>query len=441
MTPVRSVTVVGAGLAGAEAAWQLAGRGFAVELWEMRPGVMTPAHQTGLAAELVCSNSLGSEGPRSASALLKEELRLAGSVILAAAEEHRVPAGSALAVDRRAFAGSVEERLTGFPRLTLVRKEMRELPAAEIAVVATGPLTSPALAAALSGFTGRQNLFFFDAVAPIVYAESVDMARAFWGSRYAGGEGDYLNCPLDEARYLAFREALVSAEQHPRHGFEEARFFEGCLPIEELARRGEDTMRFGPLKPVGLVDPGEGRRPYAVVQLRREDREGRLLNLVGFQTNLTFPAQRRVFRMIPALARAEFARLGVMHRNTYLRGPEVLAPTLESRSRPGLFFAGQLTGVEGYVESAATGLVAGLGAAARARGREPRPFPPETMIGALCAYVGTSTSPDFQPMNANWGLLPPLSGLPRRRERRRMHRSRSLNALEDFLQDPERPGA
>lgn len=433
MSATAPVLVIGAGLAGAEAAWQLARRKIPVELWEMRPGVMTPAHRTGLAAELVCSNSLGSEAETSASGLLKDELRLAGSLILATAEGSRVPAGRALAVDRLLFARAVEDKLCGMPGITMVHREARELPPGRVAVVASGPLTSPALAGAISSFTGEANLFFFDAVAPIVLADTVDMDRAFWGSRYSRDERHYLNCPLDCDQYLAFREALVSAEQHPRHDFEDSRFFEGCLPVEELARRGPDTMRFGPLKPVGLKDPRDGLRPHAVVQLRREDRDGRLLNLVGFQTNLTFAEQRRVFRMIPALARAEFARLGVMHRNTYVKGPQVLHPTMESVRRRGLFFGGQLTGVEGYVESTASGLVAGIGAALRARGLEPNAFPVETVIGALCSYVSGSPSPDFQPMNANWGLLPPLPGAPRKRQRLALLRRRSLEALDRFL--------
>jgi methylenetetrahydrofolate--tRNA-(uracil-5-)-methyltransferase len=427
------VTVIGAGLAGSEAAWQLLRRGVGVELHEMRPGTMTPAHVTGHFAELVCSNSLGSEAPSSAAGLLKEELRAAGSLVLGVAEECRVPAGRALAVDRLGFARAVEGRLLRQPGLQFVRRESRELPKVPVSVVATGPLTSPALAAAISAFTGADNLSFVDAIAPIVIADSVDAGRLFWGARYRAGVGDYLNCPLNRGAYLALWGALKSAEQHPRHDFEHSRFFEGCLPIEELARRGEQTMRFGPLKPVGLIDPRSGRRPYAAVQLRREDREGRLLNLVGFQTNLTFAAQRRVFRMIPGLEQAEFARLGAMHRNTYLRGPDVLLPTMESRRRPGLFFGGQLTGVEGYLESTASGLVAGAGAAARAVGSAPREFPHDTMIGALCAYAGGSPSPDFQPMNANWGLLPPLPGDPPRKERPALFRARAMDSIGLFL--------
>jgi methylenetetrahydrofolate--tRNA-(uracil-5-)-methyltransferase len=430
LTPERArVTVIGGGLAGCEAAWQLAVRGVPVDLFEMRPARMTAAHATGDLAELVCSNSLGADQPGSAPALLKSELRQLGSMLIAAADDARVPAGKALAVDRRGFSAGVMERLAAEPAVRLLRAECESIPDGGLTVIASGPLTSDRLAASIAELTGEANLHFYDAVAPIVTAASVDERAAFWGSRYDREGKDYLNCPLDDETYQAFWAALASAEQHPRREFERTGFFEGCLPVEELARRGRDTLRYGPLKPVGLIDPATGRRPYAVAQLRREDHAGDLLNLVGFQTNLTFGEQRRVFRQIPALARAEFVRYGVMHRNTFLRGPKVLLPTLESRAREGLWFAGQIAGVEGYTESIATGLVAGINAARRATGRAPVELPAATVIGSLCRYVSSWPSPDFQPMNANFGLLPRLPGHPKRLLRPEMHASRALAAL------------
>jgi len=428
-----AVEVIGGGLAGVEAAWQIARAGLEVVLHEMRPEVMTPAHRTGLLAELVCSNSLGSEHPHSAPGVLKAEMRLLGSVLLECAEEARVPAGRALAVDREAFARRVTERIESAARIRVVREEVRHLPEG-LVVVATGPLTSPALVEELECLTGAGTLYFFDAASPIVTRESLDLDRMFWGSRYQPHSWDYLNAPLDEEAYLAFWGALVEAERHPRHDFEPEHLFEGCLPIEELARRGPDVLRFGPLKPVGLVDPRTGRMPYAVVQLRREDREGRLFNLVGFQTNLKWSEQRRVFRMIPGLERCEFVRYGVMHRNTYLCAPLVMEPTLLCRRRPSLLFAGQITGVEGYMESAATGILAGLNAARLARGLEPVVPPRDTVLGALCHYIAEARPDGFQPMNASWGILPPLEHRvrPRRRRREEMAR-RALGSMEVFL--------
>lgn len=423
------VAVIGAGLAGCEAAWQLARRGLEVRLWEMRPALMTPAHSTGDLAELVCSNSLGSDHPDTAGGLLKAELREMGSLLIDAADRTRVPAGRALAVDRRRFSAEVTGQLADQPRIRLIREERVDLPEDQVAVIATGPLTSDRLASALASFTGQSHLRFFDAVAPIVTLASVDPARSFWASRYQPERPDYLNCPMTEEEYVGFYQALLAAELHPRHDFEPAEYFEGCLPVEELARRGQDTLRYGPLKPVGLMDPATGRQPYAVVQLRREDLEGRLLNLVGFQTSLTQAAQRRVFRMVPALRSAEFVRYGVMHRNTFLRGPQVLRPTLEARARPGLCFAGQITGVEGYTEAVATGLVAGISAARRATGGEPVEPPPASMIGSLCAYVSGWPSADFQPMGAHFGLLPGLPGRSRRLERPHAYRVRALGAI------------
>lgn len=439
MSGPAPVVIVGAGLAGSEAAWQLARAGIPVELWEMRPATMTPAHTTGGFAELVCSNSLGADSPAAAPGLLKEEMRLLDSLILAAAAEARVPAGRALAVDRRAFSVAVEARLRACPAVAVVRREAITLPAAGVSIIATGPLTSPVLSEAIASFVGSDNLYFHDALAPIVTAGSVDPEYSYWASRHGSGKdageesGDYLNCPLDRHEYTAFRNALLAAARHQPHKFERGRLFEACLPIEVLAARGEDTMRFGPLRPVGLADPRTGRRPHAVLQLRREDLQGQLLNLVGCQTTLTQSAQREVFRLVPALRAAEFVRYGAMHRNTYLRGPQLLQPTMESRARPGLFFAGQLTGVEGYTESAASGLVAGLSAAARVLGREPRPLPEATLLGALCRYVSSAATSDFQPMNANYGLLPPLQEPQSRRERPQSYRRRSLEAMAAWL--------
>lgn len=436
-----SVRVIGGGLAGCEAAWQLAGRGFAVELREMRftgregtPGSATPAHRTGLLAELVCSNSLKSDEPSNAHGLLKAELRKLGSLVVSAAERCAVPAGKALAVDRLLFAREMTERISSHPRIRVVPEECVEIPAAP-AVIATGPLTSERFSGSLSGLFGAGHLFFFDAIAPIVSAESLDHARLFRASRYSGGEGDYLNAPLDREQYSRLTEGLISAKRHPPHGFEEGRYFEGCLPVEVVASRGRDALRFGLMKPVGLADPSTGRRPYAVVQLRLEDRAGSMYNLVGFQTQLAQDEQRRLFRSIPGLEHAEFLRYGSMHRNTFIDSPRLLNASLESRDRPGLFVAGQLCGVEGYVESAAAGLMAGLNCARAIEGRPPAVPPRETMVGALCCHVaGGPASGAFQPMNANFGLLPPLRGRIRdKREKGRALAERSLGSLDAWM--------
>jgi methylenetetrahydrofolate--tRNA-(uracil-5-)-methyltransferase len=429
------VVVVGGGLAGSEAAWQAARRGCRVTLFEMRPEVMTPAHRTGLLAELVCSNSLRSDAPDNAVGLLKEEMRRLGSLIMDAADATRVPAGKALAVDRERFAARVTERLAACPLVRIARREVTAIPASRPVVIATGPLTSQALSGAIQGLVGEDYLHFYDAIAPIVVAASIDRGRVFLASRYghrasspeAPGtprtEGDYLNCPLDRDEYLRFWTALSGAKTHPRREFEAGTpFFEGCLPVEELARRGPDTLRFGPMKPVGLVDPSSGRRPYAVVQLRPENRDATLYNLVGFQTSLTWPEQQRVFRLIPGLERAEFVRLGAMHRNTFINSPRLLAPTLQLRADPRLLFAGQMTGVEGYVESAAMGLVAGINAARLVHGRDPLAFPRETACGALGHYIVDADPAHFQPMNVNFGILPP----PEREVRGRAERARDL---------------
>lgn len=427
----KRLVVVGGGLAGSEAAWQAARRGVEVELWEARPEVRTPAHSTSYLAELVCSNSLGADVARTPAGLLKAELRRLGSLIMSAADAHRVPAGRALAVDRDGFAREVTARLVAHPLIQLRRGEVDHLPE-QPAVIATGPLTSPGMVRALREGLGASCLHFYDAAAPIVEAESIDLGRAFWASRYESGSSDYLNCPLERAEYEAFREALVAAETVPLSDLDRPVFFEGCLPVEELARRGVDTLRYGPLKPVGLLDPATGRRPYAVVQLRREDRAGRLLSLVGFQTRLRWGEQARVFRLIPALARAEFARYGVMHRNTYLDAASVMDPTFEAKGRPGLFLAGQLVGVEGYLESTAAGLVAGMNAARTVRGEKPCTLPEETMIGALASFI-TRARPNPQPMNANFGLLPPLpSAVKDQAERRAQLERRAIRSLESF---------
>lgn len=429
-----TVAVIGAGLAGAEATWQLVRRGVPVRLYEMRPVKMTPAHHTGGFAELVCSNSLRATALENAVGLLKEEMRRMGSLIIRCALAARVPAGGALAVDRELFSACVTAALAEHPLVTVIRGEVTELPDDDLVIVATGPLTSDALARSIREFSGEEYFYFYDAVAPIVTAESVDMERVFRSSRYGKGEAVYLNCPMTEEEYDRFWQALVRAERVPRKEFEREKYFEGCMPVEVLAARGRDTLRYGPLKPVGLVDPRTGKRPYAVVQLRPENVEGTLYNMVGFQTGLKWSEQERVFRLIPGLERAEFVRYGVMHRNTFLNAPVLLSPTLECRKRPGLFFAGQITGVEGYVESAAAGLVAGINAARRARGAEPVAFPVETAHGALLHYIATADPRHFQPMNVSFGLFPPLPEPTRDRRARNLALARrALERLAEFL--------
>ena len=408
--PDMQAAVIGGGLAGSEAAWQLAQRGIAVTLYEMRPGRMTPAHQTGLLAELVCSNSLGSNLPDRALGLLKNELRQLDSLILAAADATSVPAGGALAVGREAFAGLVTKRITNHPGIDLQRQEILEIPASGVVVIATGPLTSEPLAACVGSLTGEQYLYFYDAMAPIVSADSIDETRVFRASRYDKGDADYINCPMTKDEYDTFVEALLSAERIPLRSFEreDEHFFEACLPVEVIAERGHESLAYGPLRPVGLRDPRTGRRPYAVVQLRQDDLAATLFNLVGFQTNLRWGEQQRVFSLIPGLEHVEFVRFGQMHRNTYLDSPSLLDPTMSLRKESRLFFAGQITGTEGYVGSTASGYVAGLNASRLLRGLGPLVFPRTTMIGALCGYI-TAPQGQFQPMKANFGLLPPLS--------------------------------
>ena len=428
------VTVIGGGLAGSEAAWQVARRGVPVRLYEMRPVKTTPAHHTDRLAELVCSNSLRGAQLDQAPGLLKEEMRRLGSLIMAAADASAIPAGSALAVDREEFSRRVTEAIAQHPLIEVVRQEVTEPPAEGPVIIATGPLTSDALSAWIREFTGEEYLSFYDAAAPIVTYESLDLSKMYRASRYGKGSGDdYLNCPMTKEEYEAFWEALVHAERHVPHDFEQGLYFEGCLPIEEMARRGPDTLRFGPLKPVGLPDPRTGREPYAVVQLRRDNRYGTLYNMVGFQTSLKWGEQKRVFRMIPGLENAEFARYGVMHRNTFICSPKVLLPTMQTRRRPDLFFAGQITGVEGYIESAATGIVAGVNAARLVRGEEPVAFPPETAHGALTRYITEAHPEHFQPMNIAFGLLPPLERRVRDARRRKLLMAeRALAALEAF---------
>ncbi|MFZ5814139.1 MAG: methylenetetrahydrofolate--tRNA-(uracil(54)-C(5))-methyltransferase (FADH(2)-oxidizing) TrmFO [Bacillota bacterium] len=435
------ITVIGAGLAGSEAAWQAASRGVKVTLYEMRPVRRTAVHQTDLFAELVCSNSLRGAGLENAVGLLKEEMRRLNSVIIQQALANFVPAGGALAVAREGFSRGVTEAINSHPNITVIREEVPRIPAEGIVVVATGPLTSDALAADILRFTGEKALSFYDAAAPIVNVETVDMSKVFRASRYGKGEGDdYLNCPMNREEYYAFVEALLSAEKAIPHNPEDEKvcFFEGCLPIEEMARRGPEVLRYGPLKAVGLDDPRTGRWPYAVVQLRQDNAAGTLYNMVGFQTSLKWGEQKRVFRMIPGLENAEFERLGVIHRNTFMKSPRILNPTAEAKSRPGLFFAGQMTGVEGYVESAAGGLIAGINAARLALGQEPVVFPRETAMGSLLYYITHADPDQFQPMNIVFGLMPELEGpkIKDKRLRKRTISERALRVLAEWA-----PGA
>ena len=442
--------MIGAGLAGTEATWQIAKAGVKVSLIEMRPLKRSPAHHSSEFAELVCSNSFGALSSDRAAGLLQEELRRLGSLVIRTADTHAVPAGGALAVDRGRYSAALTAALEEHPLVTIERREQLSLPASDqITVLATGPLTSEALAEDLRGFTGREDCHFFDAASPIVEGESIDMAKAFRASRYDKGDADYINCPMNQEQYLAFREALLEAEQAELKDFEKdsATFFEGCLPIEELARRGEDTMRYGPLKPIGLWDPRWGdvndrdvrraKRAYAVVQLRQEDKDGRLWNLVGFQTNLKWGEQKRVLRLIPGLEEAEFVRFGVMHRNTFLEAPELLEPTLQFRRRERLLAAGQITGTEGYAAAVAGGWLAGTNAARLAKGQAPMTLPPTCMIGALTHFISEAPSGKFQPMPPNFGLLPELPERIRDKRRRYgAYRDRALNDLATATMEP-----
>ena len=404
---MKTVTVLGAGLAGSECAWQLARRGVRVRLVEMKPNKMTPAHTSPLFAELVCSNSLRSDELSNAVGLLKAEMRKMGSLIMASADKNRVAAGGALAVDREGFSRTITEKLRSHPNVEVIEAEATEIPEGEV-VVATGPLSSDAIAEKIAGLCPDSDLHFYDAVAPIVTLESVDMDSAFFASRYDKGTADYVNCPMDKEEYLAFVTELVSAKEAEIHGFDDGGVFEGCMPVEVMARRGVDTLRYGPLKPVGLKDPRTGKENYAVVQLRRDNADGTIYNMVGFQTHLTWGEQKRVFSMIPALRNAEFVRYGVMHRNTYLNSPKLLDRYYRLRTEPRISFAGQMTGVEGYVESAASGMLVGIETAARVLGLPPVDFPQETAIGALGLYISGGSVGDFQPMNINFGIITPL---------------------------------
>ncbi len=426
------VVIVGGGLAGSEAAWQIARRNIRVSLVEMRPCMMTPAHTTSDLAELVCSNSLGSDSFRNASGVLKEELRIFGSLIMRCAEGARIPAGSALAVERHRFSRLVSSYIRRSPNICVLREEVASIPLHRPCIIASGPLTSERLARSIAELTGEDSLYFYDAVAPIVTLESLDMSRVFWGSRYGRGGDDYLNCPMTKEEYDRFYDALVSARTAPLHEFEDMKVFEACMPVETLAKRGRESLAYGPLRPVGLRDPRTGKRPYAVVQLRPENVSRSLLNLVGFQTRLTWDEQRRVFRMIPGLGNAEFVRYGVMHRNTFINSPKILLPTLQCQHDDGLFFAGQISGVEGYLESAASGLVAGVNAARLVLGLPPFRFPKETIIGALCDYVSTQRADAFQPMNANFGILPKLDTKRQTKADRLAIAAFSLKTTRDF---------
>lgn len=433
----KKVTVIGGGLAGSEAAWQLVKRGIAVDLYEMRPRKMTPAHHTGDLAELVCTNSMRSNQLSNAVGLLKEEMRRLDSLIMAAADVTRVPAGGALAVDRLRFSKYVTAKLENSPLVTLHDAEITTLPTSGINVVATGPLTSSALAAQIQNFSGANNLHFFDAAAPIVTADSIDRQIVYKKSRYDRGEAAYLNCPMTKEEYEHFASELVKAQTAQLHGFEKQDVFEGCMPIEVMAARGPKTMLFGPLKPVGLADPRTGKTPYAVVQLRQDNAASSMYNIVGFQTHLKYGEQKRVFSMIPGLENARFARYGKMHRNTYMASPLVLKATYEAKKQPGLFFAGQMTGVEGYVESAGSGLVAGINAAREAEGKKAVAWPVETALGSMANYVTTTSAKHFQPMNASFALLPPLSGkkIRKKRDRHLKISERGLAKLEEFKAD------
>lgn len=430
---MSDITIIGAGLAGCEAAYQVSRRGFSVDLYEMRPEILTPAHKTGLLAEIVCSNSLGSEnkdGRVTAAGILKEELQIMDSLILSCAELSRVPAGGALAVDRVKFAQLVTERITSSPNINLIRGEYTQLPAMT-AIISSGPLTSDKLAENLRSVAG-ERIYFYDAVAPVIMRESIDMSKVFVTGRYGRGD-DYINCPMTKDEYSAFYDALTHAERNIPHDFEKGKYFEGCMPVEALAERGYDTLRFGPMKPRGLTDTHTGREPFAAVQLRQDNAEGTLYNLVGFQTGLKWPEQKRVFSMIPGLEHAEFVRLGVMHRNTSVNAPAVLDEFLRIKSRDNIFLAGQITGVEGYMESTAMGLATGINASLFLAGKNLRTWPRESAIGSLINYLMTTDPKHFQPMNMNLGIFPAVTGIRGKKERAEFHRSRALNAVREFV--------
>ena len=432
----RQLIIIGGGLAGSEAAWQAARLGCRVVLYEMKPRVFSPAHNSPLLAELVCSNSLRSAEVTSAVGLLKEEMRLMGSLIIEAAEQTKVPAGKALAVDREKFSRYITEKIETDSFITIMRQEVRELPVPQpetsVIILATGPLTADALTESLVRLTGKEHLSFYDAIAPIVAAESLDRNIVFQASRYDEGPGDYLNCPMDKEQYENFISALAQAQKVPLKSFENRKYFEGCLPIEVMLARGPETLRFGPMKPVGLIDPRTGREAYAVVQLRMENKEGTHYNMVGFQTKLTYSEQKRIFRMIPGMEKAEFTRLGSIHRNTFVCGPELLMPSLQVKKRPDLLLAGQLSGVEGYVESTAIGLLAGINGARLSLGEEPVVPPPETAFGALVSHLTATDPKHFQPSNINFGLFPRLEQRTPKKFRGEKYAERALQALKQW---------
>ncbi len=432
---MTEVQVIGAGLAGCEAAWQLAKRGIPVRLHEMKPEKMTPAHHSNTFAELVCSNSLRGDRLENAVGLLKEELRHLDSLILAAADATRVEAGGCLAVDRQGFSQWITDKINAHPLITVVSGEVTEVPAGPV-IVATGPLTSDAMSDAIGAYFGQQDyLHFFDAAAPLVTFESIDMDSAWFASRYDRGSADYINCPMDKEQYDAFYQALITAQEAEVHGFEDKNVFEGCMPVEVMARRGYDTLRYGPMKPVGLKDPKTGKEPYAVVQLRKDNADGTVYNIVGFQTHLKFPEQKRVFSMIPALKNAEFTRYGVMHRNTFLQSPKLLDRFYADRRNPLVAFAGQMTGVEGYVESTASGCLAAIAMAAKIQGKEPPLFPKETAIGALALYISDESVRDFQPMNVNFGIIAPLNQrIKGKAQKNLVIAQRALAALDEVIE-------
>lgn len=430
------VKIIGAGLAGSEAAWQLASQGIQVRLYEMRPNKMTPAHDTEMLSELVCSNSLKADRLDNASGLLKGEMRKLNSLIIESADRHKVPAGGALAVDRDGFSAYITKKIQEHPNIQLVREEVTEIDgnSQEPIIIATGPLSSSAISDSIAKLIKQDYLYFYDAAAPILTYESLDLDKVYRASRYGKGDDDYINCPMTKEEYLAFYNELICAEEAPVHDFEDSKVFEGCIPIEVMARRGEDTMRFGPLKPVGLIDPKTEKEAYAVVQLRQDDASGNLFNLVGFQTHLKFGEQKRVFSMIPGLESAEFIRYGVMHRNTYIHSPKLLDQYYRLKTNPNILFAGQITGVEGYVESASSGLLAAYNLARMLKGKESVDFTNQTIIGALAHYVSQTPSKDFQPMNANFGIIAPLEKRIRnKKERNMVLANRSLDTIDSLL--------
>jgi len=432
VTQTSQIVIVGGGLAGCEAAWQASRRGVKTTLFEMKPRVFSPAHRSSLLSELVCSNSLRSDSLENAVGLLKEEMRRLGSLIISAADETRVPAGGSLAVDREEFARFVTEALEKEGLVDVIREEITTVPPDDPVIIATGPLTSETLTRSLMSLVGGRSLYFYDAVSPILVRDSIDFEVAFRASRYGRGGDDYINCPMTREQYYAFVEALAHAEKIPLREFEKEAYFEGCMPIEELALRGRDTLAFGSLRPVGLIDPRTGERPFAVVQLRQDNRAGTLYNMVGFQTKLTWDEQKRVFQMIPGLQKAEFVRLGSLHRNTFVNSPQVLKETLQLRSDPRIFLAGQLTGVEGYVESAAMGMLAGINSVFRVEGRGMITPSPTTALGALVHYITHANPTTFQPMNANFGLFPPMEKQVRGKQKRRLLAKRGLEDVEQW---------